>query len=679
MKQFYNFFSSTKRLRKNLQNLSVGLVFLFAGYHSVNAQVSAYSFAQSAGTFTTLTGGTVLETATTNTGATSLYNVSYPVVMPFSLNYNGSTYSNLVVSSNGYITFGGTDASTGTTPISGAADWDGSISAWGRSLNSMFNINSTTGDIRWGTVGTAPNREMVIQWTNFKPSYSTSTTSVYAFSFQIRLKETSNQIITTYNSGSYLIGSTTVASTAQIGLRGKTNNDYNNRLNASTLAFTSSTPGISSASTQYYSTSTTAASGMPTAGLTYTWTPPSCFTPAITASSSTPNSITANWTAPTPAPTNYDIYHNTTNTIPTSATAPTQTNIISTSATINSLSPSTIYYVWVRSNCGAGNVSEWSPVPLLISTTCQPPAVLTSTGVTVCSNSNATLNATTESGATINWYDSSVGGSMVGTGNSFTTPVLTNTVNYWASATNVGVTKNVGPTTPASLGSSSNTDTLWDLLFTVNTPLLLKTVDVFSGTANQSGTIEVLTAAGALMGTKNFVTSGAGTATAQTITLNIYLPAGNYAIRRSGAANLYRNSAGGTFPYTTPELVITGTTFVNYPAYYFYFYNLTFASGCGESPRTMVTATVNSNCLSTLEIDKKDAIKVYPNPFSEVVNISKPELVKSIRVSDVSGKLIRTFNQAESVLRLNDLSAGMYILQLDMKDGSKQTIKIIKK
>jgi hypothetical protein len=93
----------------------------------------------------------------------------------------------------------------------------------------------------------------------------------------------------------------------------------------------------------------------------------------------------------------------------------------------------------------------------------------------------------------------------------------------------------------------------------------------------------------------------------------------------------------------------------------------------------MVTATVNSNCLSTSEIDKKDAIKVYPNPFSEVVNISKPELVKSARVSDVSGKLIRMFNQPESVLRLNDLSAGMYILQLDMKDGSKQTIKIIKK
>ncbi|WP_426474167.1 hypothetical protein [Chryseobacterium balustinum] len=89
------------------------------------------------------------------------------------------------------------------------------------------------------------------------------------------LRETSNTITTKYNSGSFLIESTTVASTAQIGLRGASDIDYHNRLNL----FTNSTLGTANTSTQYYSTSSTAASGMPPAGLTYTWMPPSCFVP----------------------------------------------------------------------------------------------------------------------------------------------------------------------------------------------------------------------------------------------------------------------------------------------------------------------------------------------------------------------------------------------------------------
>ncbi|WP_144281444.1 fibronectin type III domain-containing protein [Chryseobacterium echinoideorum] len=83
--------------------------------------------------------------------------------------------------------------------------------------------------------------------------------------------------------------------------------------------------------------------------------------------------------------------------------------------------------------------------------------------------------------------------------------------------------------------------------------------------------------------------------------------------------------------------------------------------------------------LSTSETVVKNTIKVYPNPFTDIVNIDKPELVNSIQIIDLSGKLVRNNMKAESVLRLNDLSQGMYILILEMKDGSRQSIKIIKK
>ena len=53
--------------------------------------------------------------------------------------------------------------------------------------------------------------------------------------------------------------------------------------------------------------------------------------------------------------------------------------------------------------------------------------------------------------------------------------------------------------------------------------------------------------------------------------------------------------------------------------------------------------------------------------------------VKSIMISDMSGKIVKTIQKPESTLRLGDLNAGMYLVILNMNDGSRQTIKAIKK
>ncbi|MCX8523695.1 fibronectin type III domain-containing protein [Chryseobacterium formosus] len=84
--------------------------------------------------------------------------------------------------------------------------------------------------------------------------------------------------------------------------------------------------------------------------------------------------------------------------------------------------------------------------------------------------------------------------------------------------------------------------------------------------------------------------------------------------------------------------------------------------------------------LSTSEAVKaKNDIKAYPNPFADVLNISNVSNVKSIYVMDVSGKLLKTFDKPEAALQLRELNSGMYLVVLNMKDGSKQTIKAIKK
>ncbi|MBS1534457.1 MAG: fibronectin type III domain-containing protein [Bacteroidetes bacterium] len=86
---------------------------------------------------------------------------------------------------------------------------------------------------------------------------------------------------------------------------------------------------------------------------------PSCGSPvAVTTSGITLNAATVSWTAPVPGPASgYQIFLSTSSTAPTSTTTPTVSSTTTTS-TLTNLVPQTIYYVWVRSNCGGGQ-STW--------------------------------------------------------------------------------------------------------------------------------------------------------------------------------------------------------------------------------------------------------------------------------------------------------------------------------
>lgn len=84
--------------------------------------------------------------------------------------------------------------------------------------------------------------------------------------------------------------------------------------------------------------------------------------------------------------------------------------------------------------------------------------------------------------------------------------------------------------------------------------------------------------------------------------------------------------------------------------------------------------------LGTGEILYKDkGIKVYPNPFVDVLNISDVSNVKSIFIVDTAGRLVKTIASPASQLQLGELKEGLYLVTLEMKDGSRQTVKAIKK
>jgi subtilisin-like proprotein convertase family protein len=228
----------------------LSLFTLFLSGTKSDAQVSAYGFIQSSGTYTPIAGTTVFGAGwDDNVGA---------VTIPFSFTFNGIAYTAVNVSSNGFLTFGATAPSTiNYTPISNVAAYAGAVAPFGRDLISATNAITQT------TLGSAPNRQFVVQWTNIN-RYDLGAVVGDALSFQIILNETSNSVQVMYGPST---ATSATARTCEVGLRGATNADYNNRTTTTNWSATAG-GGANNA------TCTSANTILPASGLTFTWLPP---------------------------------------------------------------------------------------------------------------------------------------------------------------------------------------------------------------------------------------------------------------------------------------------------------------------------------------------------------------------------------------------------------------------
>ncbi len=82
------------------------------------------------------------------------------------------------------------------------------------------------------------------------------------------------------------------------------------------------------------------------------------------------------------------------------------------------------------------------------------------------------------------------------------------------------------------------------------------------------------------------------------------------------------------------------------------------------------------------EIYNERTVSVYPNPFANEINIAAPQLTGdvSIRLYDISGKLIKQYHQNQSdIMRLNtfDIQSGIYILEIE-NEGKRTRQKVVK-
>lgn len=74
----------------------------------------------------------------------------------------------------------------------------------------------------------------------------------------------------------------------------------------------------------------------------------------------------------------------------------------------------------------------------------------------------------------------------------------------------------------------------------------------------------------------------------------------------------------------------------------------------------------------------KSNLKVYPNPATDIVNISANRKIESVTVMDMTGKKVQSF-KAGNQINVSSLAKGIYILQVYYGEGAVENTKLIKK
>ncbi|MFM2227532.1 MAG: hypothetical protein RL664_875 [Bacteroidota bacterium] len=332
------------------------LTFLFVSLFSINSfgQAATYDFAASVGTYSEITGGTVLFAS----GTAYDDAVSATITIP-SFTYNGTAYTTMRVNTNGWMSFGAATTTGGYTPLSGTITAATAVFApFGEDQGHSGGVAS---EIRWENTGT----EIVVQWksarrwgTNENLNYQVRLTHTGAEAGTIRFvygtmafgADTNPQVGHKTGATAGTIGTTVFNLTlANIpaGNSCRWVNAVRARLNSATMLLNSSTnPNVTCDN-----------------GTTFTWTPQTGtivnpITVFSAVSAITSSGATIGWTAPTNA-TQYDVQYRTIGSCDWTTAA---TGVATTTYTITGLNPLTVYQVRVRPRSST-NQAAFSHIP----------------------------------------------------------------------------------------------------------------------------------------------------------------------------------------------------------------------------------------------------------------------------------------------------------------------------
>ena len=294
-------------------------------------------------------------------------------------------------------------------------------------------------------------------------------------------------------------------------------------------------------------------------------------------------------------------------------------NNVASPFTLNGLSSSTVYQYYVRTNCGGGNYSAWNG-PYSFSTLF--------TSVTPPYNTSFEQ----EQLAFVGWK----------------TPNVTAVAGDWyAGIFGAGPLVQDGVVSAASVTPAASAANNWMFSRGVNLTAGSNVVITMYMSNYQSGTTA--------LGNYQVTVGNAQTVGAQSTVLG-----GETAL--TGATFVQK-----TFNYTTPS---TGV-------YYFGVKNQTPANAAGTHAIIVDNFTVTET-LSNQDFNTSQ-IAIYPNPVSNVLNISNLNNfeIKRVSVTDINGRVVKNETGLLTQLNVADLNAGVYFVTIEAAEG-KTTKKFIK-
>ncbi|MBO9692942.1 T9SS type A sorting domain-containing protein [Chryseobacterium sp.] len=208
---------------------------------------------------------------------------------------------------------------------------------------------------------------------------------------------------------------------------------------------------------------------------------------------------------------------------------------------------------------------------------------------------------------------------------------------------------------------------------------------------NETGTLTFLTPYNAeniyILGTSG---SGASTAdvkvnfqdgTSQTfisVNFNDWYGGLDFAIKGIGRVNRQSNTLESTYGqnpriYQIPLTIsnVNQSKIIN---------SLTFTKSSSNGFLNIFAISIKpSNILSLSEVKMNNVAKIFPNPFSNQLNVINASEIDTISISDLSGRMVKHHLKPEPKMDFSDLTKGSYIFIIKNKNGSISHHKVIKK
>ena len=318
------------------------------------------------------------------------------------------------------------------------------------------------------------------------------------------------------------------------------------------------------------------------------------------------------------------------------------------------------------------------------------PTIISTTPASRCGAGIIALNAASSIGSLV-WYNVSTSGTALATGTSFS-PNISATTTFYVEATNgtctstrtvviatIDTAQTITSTTPNSrcdagtitLSAAATGGTLnWYATATGGTSLATGS-NFTTPSISTSTTYYVEVTNGTCTSVRIAITASITPVSAPTGNASQQFCAGETVgllIITSGTNLVWYTAATGGVVVTSNTPLVSGTT------YYASQNNGT----CESATRLAVTATLGA-CLGNEDFLFKQ-IKLFPNPVTDMLTISNTDIMASITVVDMLGRILMTtkVNDIETRIDMSNLPTATYLVQVTI-DNAIKTFKVIRK